>query len=233
VTIHSSTLTNQIGYLTGKGQSGSFALTLSSLTGWLNRQLVAHISTTLLHPLNPGSSLSKRRLDARLQPQHLVHDALLLERLGERVALLGKVAPRLKVHGHEHVGLELLEQLGSVCAVHSDNQGARRQRRGGLPDIEERDRDVLGGVLMDKYLLIKDGISWGLTVLLLHLGQLGQVDGVAREVDGVGLAVGGAEGRLGDDETGDLTAGEMLTGGASDVEPVAADLEGKFLPKAC
>ncbi len=69
------------------------------------------------------------------------------------------------------------------------------------------------------------------TELLPHLGQLGQVDGVARKVDGVGLAGGGAEGGGRDDEAYDFAAREVLAGRAGEGEAGVADLERKGFPK--
>lgn len=86
---------------------------------------------------------SKRRLHPRLQPQHLVHHPLLLQRRRELVPLLGEMAPRLKVHRNEHVSLQLLEQPRSVLAIQGNRQRAGGQLNRGFADVEERDRDIL------------------------------------------------------------------------------------------
>lgn len=69
-----------------------------------------------------------------------------------------------------------------------------------------------------------------LTEALAHLGQFREVDGVARKVNRVGFAIGGAERRGRDDEADDFAAREVHAGRASDLELAATDFEGDGFP---
>lgn len=115
------------------------------------------------------------------------------------------------MHRHEPIRANLAHRLRALIPIHGnlDLRSPRRLKVRGA-EVQQRGCDV---------------------ELVADLPQLGGVDGVTGEPDGVGEAVGGAAVGMLHQEAGALDAGEVLAGSGGDMEGLPGDVEGDGFPR--
>lgn len=164
-------------------------------------------------PNKSSNITSLKNLDrlSRDEPADLVQHTLLLKSLPQFVTMLGEVVPGVIMHGHEEVGAELTDSLSTLLPIHGNLQRALGKRGVCGAEVEHGGGDV---------------------ELVADLAQLGDVDGVAGEPDGVGQAGRRIDAavRVLHEEAGRLAAGQVLARRGGDVELLAAHRERDGFP---